>query len=182
MTTCASKSGSRHLSRVVTASPSSAAEPPASTKSLWQASAIAPTTSSIWVSWMSATSLRPSMPPAALHQSVKTLAVVSSCGSLVKPTSVSTPAMIWLEVTPWSVAPVALPPWQASVTVPKAGPVDAADVADPVADEEADDDAGRRARRLRACRPGAAAAGREHGGHRDGGQGSYGSSHGVPPR
>jgi hypothetical protein len=57
----------------------------------------------------------------------------------VKPTSVSTPAMIWLEVTPWSVAPVALPPWQASVTVPKAGPVDAACEADPVADEEADD-------------------------------------------
>jgi hypothetical protein len=59
----------------------------------------------------------------------------------VKPTSVSTPARIWLEVTPWSVAPVALPPWQASVTVPKAGP-EAVDDVDPVPDEEVDDDAG----------------------------------------
>jgi hypothetical protein len=47
--------------------------------------------------------------------------------------------MIWPEVTPWSVSPVALPPWQAPVTVPKAGPLDAAVEADPVADEEADD-------------------------------------------
>src|SRR6516225_2690361 len=119
MTTCASKSGSRHFSRVVTARPSSAAEPPASTKSLAHALAIAPTTFIIWVSWMSATSLRPLMPPAALHQDVNTLAVVSSAGSLVKPTSVRTPTVTWLGVTPWSVLPDALPPWQTLDRLPK---------------------------------------------------------------
>src|SRR5215469_633952 len=76
---------------------------------------------------MSATSLRPSMPPAALHQDVNTLAVVSSSGSLVKPTSVRTPAVIWLEVTPWSVAPVALPPWQTLLRLPKLTPEAEAD-------------------------------------------------------
>src|SRR6266700_8261203 len=68
---------------------------------------------------MSATSLRPSMPPAALHHEVNTWARLSSCGSLVNPTSVSTPTVIWLEVTPWSVAPVALPGWQTSFRSPK---------------------------------------------------------------
>jgi predicted amino acid dehydrogenase len=58
---------------------------------------------------MSGTSLRPLMPPAALHQEVKTFAAVTSSGSLVKPTSVRTPTLIWLEVTPRSVAPEALP-------------------------------------------------------------------------
>src|SRR5450756_453455 len=122
ITTCASKSGSRHFSRAETARPSSAAEPPASTKSLAQAWAIAPTTSSIPVSWMSATSLRPLMPPAALHQEVNTLAVVTSWGSFVKPSSVRTPTMIWLAVTPLSGLPVALPPWQTFVREPKLAP------------------------------------------------------------
>jgi hypothetical protein len=41
--------------------------------------------------------------------------------------------MIWLEVTPWSVLPVALPPWQTFVRLPKL----AAAVAD--CDDDADD-------------------------------------------
>jgi hypothetical protein len=75
------------------------------------------------VSWISATSLRPLMPPAALHQAVNTFAAVMSCGSLVKPTSVRTPTLIWLAVTPWSVAPEALPPWHTFLRLPKLPPV-----------------------------------------------------------
>jgi len=33
--------------------------------------------------------------------------------------SLSTPTVIWLEVTPWSVAPAALPPWQTLFRLPK---------------------------------------------------------------
>jgi len=37
----------------------------------------------------------------------------------LKASSVSTPTVIELEVTPWSVLPDALPPWQTPLSVPK---------------------------------------------------------------
>src|SRR6266700_1737299 len=136
ITGCASKSGSRHFRRVATPRPSSAAEPPASTKSLVQAALTAGTTAISWVSCMVATSLRPLIPPAALHQEVNTFAALASCGSLVKPWSVSTPIWMSADVTPWPVAPEALPAWQTLFRLPKSPAVDAA------GDEEPDDDAG----------------------------------------
>jgi hypothetical protein len=48
--------------------------------------------------------------------------------------------MIWLEVTPWSVLPVALPPWQTLVRLPKVAP--AAAGADCEAGADVDEDAG----------------------------------------
>ena len=75
------------------------------------------------MSLMSGTSLRPLMPPAALHQEVNTFAALISCGSLVKPTSVRTPTLIWVAVTPRSVAPEALPPWHTFLRLPKLPPV-----------------------------------------------------------
>src|SRR6266567_2661354 len=138
MTTCASKSGSRQDTRCLTARPSSAAEPPARTKSEPQAPVTVWTTLSIPVSLMSGTSLRPLMPPAALHQAVNTFAALMSCGSLVKPTSVSTPTLIWLAVTPWSGAPVALPERQTFFRLPKSpgavAAVDACEVVVPPAE------------------------------------------------
>jgi len=45
--------------------------------------------------------------------------------------------VIWLDVTPWSVLPVALPPWQTLVKLPKLPAADAGAAvdADAVADE-----------------------------------------------
>jgi len=96
MTGSASKSGSRHFSRVLTARPSRAADPPTSTKSLAQAWDMAGMTAISWVSWTSATSLRPSMPPtmmawrqasmdarrssSLIPRSARTLSVVGRCG------------------------------------------------------------------------------------------------------
>jgi hypothetical protein len=55
----------------------------------------------------------------------------------VKPWSVSTPIWMSADVTPWSLAPEALPAWQTLFRLPKSPAVDAADE-----DAEPDDDAG----------------------------------------
>src|SRR5215469_7675508 len=119
MTVWAGYSGIRQDSRALTSRPSSASELPTSAKSLPHVAVIAWTAFSSPVSWTSATSLRPLMPPAALHHEVNTLATFGKSGILVKPMSLSTPTVIWLEVTPWSVAPAALPPWQTLFRLPK---------------------------------------------------------------
>jgi hypothetical protein len=84
MTTWAGNSGSRQASRVCTATPSSASELPTRAKSLAQEALMACTTWSSCVWPMLATSLRPLMPPAALHQSVNTCAAFTRSGILVK--------------------------------------------------------------------------------------------------
>jgi hypothetical protein len=58
---------------------------------------------------------------------------------LVKPTSGSTPTEIELEVTPWSVAPDALPPWQTLASVPKSPAVEEPEEPDAL---DEDDEAG----------------------------------------
>jgi hypothetical protein len=56
---------------------------------------------------------------------------------LVKPTSVRTPTVTWLGVTPWSVLPDALPPWQMLVRLPKVPAAAAGDAADAGAGDDA---------------------------------------------
>jgi len=53
---------------------------------------------------------------------------------------VRTPSLIWLAVTPWSVLPVALPPWQTPWTLPKFPASAATADDDDDADAEADTD------------------------------------------
>ncbi len=75
------------------------------------------------------TILRPLMPPAALHQEVNTLAAFTNSGFLVNPTSLNTPTLISLSVTPSSVTDWGLPEWQTFLRVPKSAFAAAPDAA-----------------------------------------------------
>src|SRR5262249_24584165 len=68
-----------------------------------------------------------------------TFAALASCGSLVKPWSVSTPIWMSVDVAPWAVAPDAVPAWQTLFSGPKSPAVDAAG---DEADAEPGDEAG----------------------------------------
>src|SRR5689334_15585028 len=116
-------SGSPHLTRWSTPVLSSASPLPTRPKSTSHAWIMRAATSVSFESHLSSVSLRPLMPPAALHHWTNAVALSNSSwlrpGWTVAPGSDIVPTRIEVSVTPLSVAPFALPGPQTSFIVPK---------------------------------------------------------------
>src|ERR1700730_2032497 len=109
-TTYAAISGRPHLVRGSTPAESKASPLPTRKKSTWQASIMRAATSLSLASHLSTESLRPLIPPAALHHPTKAAEVP---GSAIVPTRISP------SVTPSAVAPLPLPGPHTAFTSPK---------------------------------------------------------------
>src|ERR1700738_5268873 len=94
----------------------------------WQAWTILAATCNRAASHLCRDSLRPRVPPAALHQSTKVVAESNSSwlspGATVAPGSDIVPTLIVVSVTPGSVAPLAVPGPHTPLREPKS-PLDA---------------------------------------------------------
>src|SRR5579883_652755 len=94
-----------------------------SAKSVLQASSMRAATSNSFESCRVRLSLRPRIPPASLHHLVNAVAVSNSSwsrpGATAAPGSAIVPTAIDVSVTPWAVAPLAVPGPQTSLRVPK---------------------------------------------------------------
>src|SRR6202522_2871810 len=105
-----------------TAGSSRAMPPPTAMKSLWQAVVVTCAALNSAASRLSITILRPSMPPAALHQSAKAVACsgnsTSSPGVMVLAASLKTAMLMLLEPTPRTVE---APPGPGSHILPTPG-------------------------------------------------------------
>src|SRR3984893_5599075 len=122
-TTYAAISGRPHLVRGSTPAESKASPLPTRKKSTWQASIMRAATSLSLASHLSTESLRPLIPPAALHHPTKASAVSKSSwsrpGCAEVPGSAIVPTRISPSVTPSAVAPLALPGPHTAFTSPK---------------------------------------------------------------